>query len=63
MTLNSVKEYMGAIRNQYLRADREKKGKILDESFFGSYKTEAVYRNEYNSLVEAVTGWESYRDW
>jgi len=33
------------------------------ESFFGSYKTEELYRNEYNSLVEARTGWESYRDW
>jgi len=26
------------------------------ESFFGSYKTEALYRNEYNSLAEARTG-------
>jgi len=31
------------------------------ESFFGSYKTEELYRNEYNSLAEARTGWESYR--
>ena len=33
------------------------------ESFFGSYKTEELYRNEYNSLAEAVARWESYRDW
>jgi len=33
------------------------------ESFFGSYKTEDLYRNEYNSLAEARTGWTSYRDW
>ena len=33
------------------------------ESFFGSYKTEELYRNEYNSLAEARTGWESYRAW
>jgi putative transposase len=33
------------------------------ESFFGSYKTEELYRNEYNSLAEVRTGWESYRDW
>ena len=31
------------------------------ESFFGSYKTEELYRNEYNSLAEARTGWENYR--
>ena len=33
------------------------------ESFLSSYKTEELYRNEYNSLAEARTGWESYRDW
>ena len=33
------------------------------ESLFGSYKTEEVYRNEYSSLAEAITGWEGYRDW
>jgi putative transposase len=33
------------------------------ESFFGSYKTEELYRNEYNSLAEARIGWESYRAW
>ena len=33
------------------------------ESFFGSYKTEELYRNEYNSLAEARSGWESYRAW
>ncbi len=33
------------------------------ESFFGSYKTEELYRTEYNSLAEARTGWESYRAW
>ena len=32
------------------------------ESFFGSYKTEELYRNEYNSLTEARTGWEIYRE-
>jgi len=31
------------------------------ESFLGSYKTEELYHNEYNSLAEARTGWESYR--
>ncbi len=33
------------------------------ESFFSSYKTEELYRNEYSSLAEARTGWESYRAW
>ncbi|MFC1964956.1 integrase core domain-containing protein [Chloroflexota bacterium] len=33
------------------------------ESFFGSYKTEELYRNGYNSLAEARSGWESYRAW
>lgn len=33
------------------------------ESFFGKYKTEEVYRNEYESLSEARSGWESYRAW
>jgi len=33
------------------------------ESFFGSYKTEELYRKEYKSLAEARTGWESYRAW
>ncbi len=33
------------------------------ESFFGSYKTEELYRNEYNNLAEARTGWTKYRDW
>lgn len=33
------------------------------ESFFGSYKTEELYRNEYTSLAEAITRWESYRAW
>ena len=33
------------------------------ESFFSSYKTEEPYRNEYNSLAEARTRWESYRAW
>ncbi|GAI66943.1 unnamed protein product [marine sediment metagenome] len=33
------------------------------ESFFGNYKTEELYRNEYNSLAKARTGWESYRAW
>jgi hypothetical protein len=31
------------------------------ESFFGSYKTEDLYRNEYSSLAEVRTSWESYR--
>lgn len=31
MTLNSVKEYVAAIRDRYLRASKEEKGKILDE--------------------------------
>jgi len=38
-------------------------GKPYIESFFGSYKTEELYRNEYSSLAEARTGWESYRAW
>jgi len=33
------------------------------ESFFGSYKTEELYRNEYSSMAEARTGWGSYRAW
>jgi len=33
------------------------------ESFFGSYKTEELYRNEYSSLAETRAGWESYRAW
>jgi len=33
------------------------------ESFFGSYKMEELYRNEYSSLSEAKTWWESYRAW
>jgi len=33
------------------------------ESFFSSYKTEELYRNEYSSLAEARTRWESYRAW
>jgi putative transposase len=33
------------------------------ESFFSSYKTEELYRNEYDSLAEARARWESYRDW
>ena len=33
------------------------------ESFFGSYKTEELYRREYKSLAEARNGWESYRAW
>lgn len=31
MTLSSVKEYAAAIRDRYLKADKEAKGKILDE--------------------------------
>lgn len=31
MTLNSVKEYAAAIRERYLKANKEEKGKILDE--------------------------------
>jgi hypothetical protein len=31
MTLNSVKEYVAAIRSRYLKANKEEKGKILDE--------------------------------
>jgi transposase InsO family protein len=38
-------------------------GKPSIESFFGSYKTEELYRNEYNGLAETRTGWESYRFW
>jgi putative transposase len=33
------------------------------ESFFGSYKTEELYRNEYLGFLEAKTGWETYRGW
>lgn len=33
------------------------------ESFFGSYKTEELYRNEYRDFAEARTGWETYRAW
>jgi putative transposase len=53
-TLNVRLEYAG------IRCPEDKP---YIESFFGSYKTEDLYRNEYNSLAEARTGWESYRDW
>jgi putative transposase len=33
------------------------------ESFFGSYKTEEIYRHEYRSFDEAKAGWEDYRNW
>jgi transposase InsO family protein len=33
------------------------------ESFNSSYKTEEIYRNEYQSFQEAKTGWEVYREW
>lgn len=33
------------------------------ESFFSSYKTEEIYRNEYGDFQKAKTEWESYRDW
>jgi len=33
------------------------------ESFFGSYKTEEIYRHEYRNFLEARTGWETYRAW
>ena len=33
------------------------------ESFFGKYKVEEVYRNEYRDLTEARMGWELYRSW
>ncbi len=33
------------------------------ESFFGSYKTEEIYRHEYLNFLEARTGWETYRAW
>ena len=33
------------------------------ESFNSSYKTEEIYRNEYQNYHGALAGWESYRDW
>ena len=33
------------------------------ESFIGSYKTEELYRHEYQRFAEARTGWENYRVW
>ena len=33
------------------------------ESFFSSYKTEELYRNEYHSFEEARVNWEDYRHW
>lgn len=33
------------------------------ESFFGKFKVEEVHRNDYGSLAEARTAWESYRAW
>ena len=33
------------------------------ESFIGKYKVEEVYRNEYQNLAEAKTGWELYKVW
>ena len=53
-TLNVRLEYAGI---QY------PEDKPYIESFFGSYKTEELYRNEYTSLAEAITRWESYRVW
>lgn len=33
------------------------------ESFFGKFKVEEVHRNDYATLAEARTAWESYRAW
>ena len=33
------------------------------ESFFGRYKCEEVYRNEYRTFTEALLGWVQYKDW
>lgn len=33
------------------------------ECFFARYKCEEVYRNEYGSYTEALTGWISYKHW
>lgn len=33
------------------------------ESFFSRYKCEEVYRNEYNSSMEAMLGWIQYKTW
>ena len=33
------------------------------ESFFGCYKNEEVYRNEYANYFEAYEGWENYKKW
>lgn len=33
------------------------------ESFNSSYKTEEIYRHEYRNYLEALAGWEAYRDW
>ena len=33
------------------------------ESFFGCYKNEEVYRNQYANYFEAYEGWENYKKW
>jgi len=33
------------------------------ENLFSRYKCEEVYRNEYNSFIDAKQGWINYRDW
>lgn len=33
------------------------------ESFFGRYKCEEVYRNEYTSFIDAQFGWFAYKHW
>ena len=33
------------------------------ESFFGCYKNEEVYRNDYANYFEAYQGWNSYKAW
>lgn len=53
-TLNVTLEYAG------IKCPEDKP---YIESFFGSYKTEELYRREYQSFSEARLGWETYRDW
>lgn len=33
------------------------------ECFFGRYKCEEVYRNEYQSYTDALLGWLEYKEW
>jgi len=33
------------------------------ESFFAAYKKEEVYRNEYETFIQAESGWNNFKWW